>query len=130
MREGTKLGSATRHCRLVRLVSKSSRSVTSCIPYLACVRFNTTCVYQFTIQAKRTEDVEGYDEQESEAAMDEAIKVWKELKESGMYEGISPFSAGRLLHPLFNACDKHEKYWPTVSERTAGAYSWFACLSC
>ncbi|CAM9455508.1 unnamed protein product, partial [Ectocarpus fasciculatus] len=66
--------------------------------------------------AKRTEDVEGYDEQESEAAMDEAIKVWKELKASGMYEGISPYSAGRLLHPLFNACDKHEKYWPTALE--------------
>ncbi|CAM9273262.1 unnamed protein product, partial [Ectocarpus sp. 13 AM-2016] len=66
--------------------------------------------------AKRTEGVEGYDEQESEAAMDEAIKVWKELKASGMYEGISPYSAGRLLHPLFNACDKHVKYWPTALE--------------
>lgn len=75
---------------------------------------NMTCAYPITIQAKRTESVEGYDEQESEAAMDEAIKVWKELKASGMYEGISPYSAGRLLHPLFNACDKHVKYWPTV----------------
>lgn len=54
-------------------------------------------------------------DEESEAAMEAAIKLWKEFLEWGLYEGIRPLNAAQLLHALFNACDKHEKHWPTVS---------------
>lgn len=47
--------------------------------------------------------------------MDATIKLWKEFLGWGLYEGIRPNNAAQLLHALFNACDKHEKHWPTVS---------------
>ncbi len=51
--------------------------------------------------------------------MEAAMKLWKEFLEWGLYEGMRPYNAGKLLHSLFNACDKHEKHWPTVSQSCA-----------
>lgn len=88
-----------------------------------CTRHQTASTHadmNTVLQAKRTEADDNFVPHESAAAMEEAVKVWTEFKDSGLYEGIPPHSAARLLHPLFNACDKHEKYWATVSGRNQG----------
>lgn len=46
--------------------------------------------------------------------MEVAMILWKEFQDWGLYEDIRPESAANLLHSLFTACYKHDKYWPTV----------------